>query len=244
MKTHELIIHFTYFSPLRVVTGVRLIKENGVIQLSISQRTLMAFGQTDESEQDTWKVSFYQFAATDHGPVNDVDYFTISYENRSINLDDLVLPQGKLVTGVRFHNLNGHLVLQIRATDFDYFTGRLENITHNPWAMNEGGGQTELEIPKKSNPLETIVSDLYIPENTPNAYVRFGPSDVEFDVGQSTVPFIDTLPLESRNPVALGGIGLTFKKNKESGGFIAVKTITYDFAIADVTIDEEYDYID
>lgn len=226
------------------MTGVRLIKENGVVQLSISQRTLLPFGQTDDSEQDTWKLSNYQFAATDHGPVNGVDYFTLSYENRSINLDDLVLPQGKLVTGVRFHNLNDHLVLQIRATDFDYFTGRLDNITHNPWAMNNYGGENEIEIPTKSNPLDTVVSDLYIPEISSNSYIKFGPSDVEFDVGQSTLPLIDTLPLESRNPVALSGIGLTYKKNLESGGFIGVKTITYDFAIADVTIDEEYDYID
>lgn len=226
------------------MTGVRLTKESGVIQLAISQRTLLPFGQTDESEQDTWKISEYQFAVTDTGPVNGVDYFTLTYENRSINLDDLVLPQGKLVTGVRFHNLDGHLALQIRATDFDYFTGRLENITHNPWAMNENGGKIEIEIPKRANPLEIVVPDVYIPDNTPNGFVQFAPSDIEFDVGQTTVPIIDTLAVESHNPTALGGIGLTYKRNEESGGFIAMKTITYDFAIADVTIDEEYDYID
>lgn len=228
----------------RVVTGVRLTKESGVIQLAVSQRTLLPFGQTDESEQDTWKLAEYQFAATDSGPVNGVDYFTLTYENRSINLDDLVLPQGKLVTGVRFHNLNGHLALQIRATDFAYFMGRLENLTHTPWAMNDNGGKNEIKIPKRASPLETVVPDVYIPENTLNSFVQFGPSDIEFDVGQTTVPIIDTLSVESHNPVALGGIGLTYKKNEESGGFIGVKTITYDFAIADVTIDEEYDYID
>ncbi|XP_055307895.1 uncharacterized protein LOC129572010 isoform X2 [Sitodiplosis mosellana] len=228
----------------KVITGVRFVKENGVIQLSISQRTLLPFGQTEESEQDTWKLADYQFAATDHSAIDGVDYFTLTYENRSINLDDLVVPQGKLVTGIRFFNLNGHLALQIRATDFDYFSGRLENITHTPWVMSEYGGQTEIEIAKKANSLVSVVSGLYIPDTTINAFVRFGPSDIQFDVGQSTVPLIDTMPIESRNPVALGGIGLAYKKNEESGGFIGLKTITYDFAIADVTIDEEYDYID
>lgn len=229
----------------RVVTGVRLIKVNGVIQLSVSQRTLLPFGQTDESEQDTWKFAEYQFATTDTGPINGVDYFTLTYENRSINLDDLVLPQGKLVTGVQFHNLDGHLALQIRATDFDYFTGRLDtNVTLSQWAMNVNGGKNEIKIPKRSNPLETIVPDLYIPENTPDSFVKFGPTDIEFDVGQTTLPIIDTSKVESHNPVALGGVGLTYKQNEESGGFIGLKTITYDFAIADITIDEEYDYID
>lgn len=226
------------------MTGVRLVKVNGVIQLSISQRTLFPFGQTDVSEQDTWKLATYQFAATDHGPIEGIDYFTLTYENRSINLDDLVVPQGKLVTGVRFYHLNGHLVLQIRATDFNYFSGRLENITYNPWVMNSNGGQKEIEIPKKTNPIDVVVGDIYMPEMSENAFVRFSPSDIDHDVGQSTVPFIDTFQLESRNPVVLGGVGLTYKRSDDSGGFIAVKTITYDFAIADIKVDEEYDYID
>lgn len=230
------------------MTGVRLVKINGVIQLSISERTLLPFGQTDVSEQDTWKLATYQFAATDHGTIEGIDYFTLTYENRFINLDDLVIPQGKVVTGVRFYQrsyqFNGHLILQIRATDFDYFNGRLKNLKYNPWVMNENGGQHEVEIINKINPVDVVVNDIYTPENSYNSFVRFGPSDIDFDVGQSTVPFIDTFPLESRNPVVLGGVGLTYKHNDESGGFIGVKTITYDFAIADITADEEYDYID
>lgn len=241
-----MIFLFFYFCFVicRVVTGVRLIKENGVIQLSISQRSLQPFGQTNESEQDTWKIADFQFAVTDLEPLEGIDYFTLTYENRSINLDDLVVPQGKLVTGVRFFNLNGHLILQIRATNFNYFTGNLENITYNPWVMNENGGEIEIEIPKKINPTDNIVDELYIPDSTANSFVQFAPSDIENDVGQSTVPFIDTFPVESRNPVVLGGVGITYKKNNQAGGFIAVKTITYDFAIADITTDEEYDYID
>ncbi|XP_031638450.1 uncharacterized protein LOC116350692 [Contarinia nasturtii] len=227
----------------KVITGVRLIKKNGVIQFSISERTLRAFGQTDESD-NTWKEAEYQFATSDPDALDGVDYFTLTYENRSINLDDLVLPQGRVVTGVRFFNLNGHLILQIRSTSFDYFTGRLLNVSHNPWVMNENGGQTEIEIVTKENPLANIVASLYIPDTTPNAFVQFGPSDIRSDVGQSTLPLIDTSKLESRNPVVLSGIGLIYKRNDDSGGFIGVKTITYDFAIADITIDEEYDYID
>lgn len=227
-----------------MVTGVRLVKVNGVIQLSISQRTLLPFGQTDESEQDTWKLANYQFAVTDVGPINGTDYFTLTYDKRSVNLDDLVVPERKLVTGVRFYHHNDHLILQIRATDFDYFTGRLENITYNPWVMNENGGQNEVQIIKKTNPIDVVVNDIYLPEQSDNSFVKFSPSDIDFDVGQLTVPFIDTFPLESRNPVVLGGVGLTYKRSDESGGFIALKTITYDFAIADVKVDEEYDYID
>lgn len=229
----------------RVITGVRLVKENGVIQLSISERTLLSFGQTSATEQDTWILADDQFAVTDIGVTEGVDYATLTYENRAINLDDLVLPHGKVVTGVRFtqSSTTGHLALEIRATDFDYFSGRLLNITHNPWVKNENGGQIEIEIPKKRNPLQYEARDLHVPEMVPNAYVKFGPSDLDFDIGQTTIPLIETYALESRNPVALGGIGLTYKSNNDSGGFIAMKTFTYDFNIAD-SDDAEYDYID
>lgn len=228
----------------RVITGVRLVKENGVIQISASQRTLLPFGQTSESEQDTWILADEQFAVTDIGVTENIDFATLTYENRAINVDDLTLPPGKLVTGVRFQrsSVSGHLQLQIRATDFDYFSGRLLNITHNPWVRNEYGGQTEIEIPHKRNPLQYIVNDLYLPEIVPNAFVKFSPSDLDYDIGQTTVPFIETYPVESQNPAALGGIGLTYKSNNDSAGFIALKTISYEFDIADA--DREYDYVD
>lgn len=215
-----------------------------MIQISASQRTLQPFGQTSESEQDTWILADDQFAVTDIGVIQDIDYATLTYENRAINIEDLILPQGKLVTGVRFSqsSANGHLALEIRATDFDYFSGRLLNISHNPWLKNERGGKTEIQIPHKRNPLQYIVNDLYLPVTIPNAYVKFGPSDLDFDIGQTTIPFIETYPVESRNPVALGGIGLTYKSNEDSAGFIALKTISYDFSIADA--DKEYDYVD
>lgn len=226
----------------RVVTGARITKQNGVFQLSISQRTLLPFGQTDESESDTWKSADFQFSVADRGVINGIDYYTITYENRSINLDDLIVPVEKVVTGVRFHHLNGHLILQVRATNFNYFTGRLENIAHNPWVMNANGGEYEIEIPRRTNPTES--GDIQTPNRLPNSYVKFGPTDFDSDVGQSTIPFIETSPLESKNPIVLSGIGLTYKSNDESGGFVAIKTIAYEFSIADPVPDEAYDYID
>lgn len=227
------------------MTGVRILKQNGVLQLSISQRTLHKFGQTDDSEQDTWKLADTQFAVSDRGIIDGIDYFTLTYENRSVNLDDLRVPKDKVVTGVRFHQLNGHLILQIRATDFDYFNGTLTNIAHNPWVMNEHGGQYEIEIPKRTNPT-TVSPDggIQRPNRLPNSFVRFGPTEFDADLGQLTVPFIETTPLESKNPIILNGIGLTYKTNDASGGFIALKTIAYEFEVADPKPDEQYDYID
>lgn len=233
----------TSFHFCRVVTGVRIIKRNGVIQLAISQRTLLPYGQTDAKEQNTWKYADYQFAVTDRGPSNGIDYFTLTYENRSINLDDLTVPQGKLVTGVRFFHLNGHIVLQIRATDFNYFSGKLLNLDYTPWVVNKDGGQHEIVLNNPGHPIEASVEINY-PKRAKNAFVTFGPSAFDTDIGQSTIPFIENLPIESKNPVVLAGVGLTHKGQVGSGGFIAPKLITYEFPIADPIVDEEYVYIE
>lgn len=230
--------------PNRVVTGVRLVKVQGVIQFEISQRTLLPFGQTDASEGKTWKTADYQFAVTDKGPINGVDYFTLTYENRSINLDDLTVPSGKVVTGVRLHHLNGHVILQVRATDFDYFNGRLINTTYNPWVMNDKGGQNEIEITTRTNPFNSQDNDVYAPVASSNSFVEFGPTDFGSDLGQLTIPFIESFRLEPKNPVILSGVGLTYKNyDASSGGFIAPKIITYEFEVADPVREDEYDYI-
>lgn len=227
-----------------MVTGVRIVKPNGVFQLAISQRKLLPFGQTDSTEENTWRLAEYQFKVNESKAINGIDYFTLTYENRSVNLDELTLPRGKVVTGVRFYHHKGHIVLQIRATDFNYFSGKLVNLHYTPWVTNDDGGQTEVEPSNRANPLvygEGVNAPVAF---KPNQYVTFRPTDFETDAAQLTVPFIETLPLESKNPVVLAGVALTLKTQKGSGGILAPKLIAYDFPIADKQPNEEFDYID
>lgn len=229
---------------IRVVTGVRILKKDGVFQFAISQRTLLPYGQTDGNEQNTWKLSNYQFSIRDPSAVDGVDYFTLTYGRRAINLDELTVPQGKVVTGVRFFHQNDHIVMQIRATDFNYVSGHLQNVQYTPWVTNLGGGQKELVIDHPGIPTDAVL-DVNLPTNyEKNTFIRFGPSDFEADLGQSTVPFVETAPLESRNPVALAGVGLVHKGQATSGGVIALKLISYDFPIADPVPEDTFDYID
>lgn len=226
------------------MTGVRILKREGVFQFAISQRTLLPYGQADGSETSTWKLADYQFAARDSNAVDGVDYFTLTHGTRGINLDELTVPQGKVVTGVRFFHQNGHIVLQIRATDFNYFSGALQNLDDEPWVTNSDGGQHEIVVNKPGNPVDAIVDDNLPITVQPNSFIKFGPSDFETDIRQSTVPFIETLPLESKNPVAIAGIALALKGQTGSGGIIAPRLISYEFPIADPVPEDEFDYID
>lgn len=66
-------------------------------------------------------------------------------------------------------------------------------------------------------------------DSTTNQYIEFTHTDLDRDVGQTTVPYIDAQDVISRVPVALGGAGIYHKGQKFFGGFIGLKMITYDF---------------
>lgn len=212
---------------LRIVTGVQLTKQHGIIHLVITERTLLPYGQAEH----TTDHSFYEFFNIDDSNIEEnVDYVKLTYENRSINLDMVTVPKGSLVTGVRFRVIKtGHITLDVRATSFDFLTGKLKDLTNSPWISNPNCGQTEITLQRPASPLNHA-NNLSQINTTPNAFIKFGPTDYWSDVMQLTVPFVDTQRVEPYNPIALAGVGLYHKSTKSgAGGFIAPKLIVYDF---------------
>lgn len=95
------------------------------------------------------------------------------------------------------------------------------------WVSNPNCGKDEIKLDKRTNPAKS--GELSKANETPNAFIEFGPADFWTDVSQVTVPFIDTQRVEPYLPVALSGVGLYHKTANGSGGFIATKLIVYDF---------------
>ena len=69
-----------------------------------------------------------------------------------------------------------------------------------------------------------------MPDSKANQYLNFAPSDRGSDAAQNTIPFLDIQPLETRRPVSIAGAGIFHKGRRGSGGYVALKLITYDFA--------------
>ncbi|XP_055324714.1 uncharacterized protein LOC129579092 [Sitodiplosis mosellana] len=206
----------------QIVTGVALTKRNGVVQFVIAQRQLFAFGNVDRSHIEyAWSLA-EQFVPKSNESQEGIDYFTLTYENRSLNLDTITASAGSVVTGVRFNrNGKGHLILEVRFTEFDAFTGKLINLESSAWISNPDGGKhrintDNLDIPTKANGPSMVKSK-------ENDYIRFGPTHKKVDLSQATVPFIDGQKVEAKMP--LSGVGLYYK----SHGFIAPKIILYNF---------------
>lgn len=117
------------------MTGVAITKRNRMIQFTIAESTLLPYGKlntTIVNEDDDQNINAANNRYVNHPEwtihsaeiKNGIDYHTLTYENRAINLDTVLAPAGKLVTGVRFHVFDDKtLTLQIRVTDFDYEQG-------------------------------------------------------------------------------------------------------------------------
>lgn len=68
------------------------------------------------------------------------------------------------------------------------------------------------------------------PDSQTNQFIEFSHTDIDADVAQTTIPYIDAQDVTSFPPVPLTGVGIFHKGQDLSGGFIAPKLITFDFA--------------
>lgn len=225
-------IHVTTSSLLvifRIVTGIAIRKINRVIQFTISERELFAFGKVNDTLRRTqiWKNNSMEFL---NDGKNGVDYFTLTREYRSINLDAIVLPMNKVVTGVRFQAHNNRLHLEIRATDFDYETGLLQNLEQSTWIKHMDNqideNREEITIDNPDSPTRTTNIQERFDSN--NKFITFKSTDIKKDNAQLTIPFIESVPLEASEPQPLSGVGIYYKGEHGFGGYIAVKLISYD----------------
>ncbi|XP_043462571.1 uncharacterized protein LOC122498746 isoform X2 [Leptopilina heterotoma] len=223
----------------KVVTGIRLQKVNKIIHIQIQEGTLRAQGNIDP-ESISWK-DIDDYTILDRNVRNGIDYHTISWERRGVDLDDLVPPADHLLTGLKFKLLGSNLNLEIRATPFNFTTGSLMKEKSRWYAndntdANEGfnehitvaGKRTELKLEKPDIPIRA--ESRAVPDSRSNQFLHFQPTDLEKDAGQTTIPFLDIQPIVPKPPVPLAGAGIFHKGQTGSGGFVALKLITYNFS--------------
>ncbi|EDW06299.2 uncharacterized protein LOC6585004 isoform X1 [Drosophila mojavensis] len=216
-----------------VVTGLRFVKRNRVFHLQIQEGQLLPRGAINESTLSWKPVDEYKIY--DRNVAKGIDYHTLSYESRSIDLDDIMKTDDYsfVVTGLRFRVLGAHLNLEARLTEFDFTKGELiQPEVNSVWQSNDntdvsGERRQKINIYNADVPTRSVVTS--IPMSKHNQYIEFVNSGMDKDAAQSTVPFLDIQDVVSQPPVPLAGIGLYYKGRPGYGGFLAPKIITYDF---------------
>lgn len=70
-------------------------KQNRIIHLQVKQGLLLKFGKVDESTAHWVPVS--QFTILDRGVRDGIDYHTLDFNRRQVDLDALVAPASHVV---------------------------------------------------------------------------------------------------------------------------------------------------
>lgn len=222
--------HCFYFAfPIcRVVTGLRFQKDNRIIHIQIQDGVLMPRGTIDQSTLQWKRIS--NFSLLDRGIRNGIDYHTMSWERRAIDLDDLIAPPSHLVTGLRFRMVGTHMNLEMRQTEFDFASGKLDLDTPSVWKSNDNtDSSAERRTPVKliKPDVPTLSRARSVRTSKTNQYVEFTHTDMDKDVGQTTVPFLDAQDVISIPAVPLSGVGLYHKGQPGYGGFVGLEIFSY-----------------
>ncbi|XP_044585891.1 uncharacterized protein LOC123265958 isoform X2 [Cotesia glomerata] len=218
-----------------VVVGVRFVKKGSLIHVQIKEGQLKPYGIRKTSWKPLETFIRYgkcrRFSVMNSNSVmrqmtKGVDYG----EAKFVSFDDMIAPEGFVVTGVRFgvsrnrfnkaRDMVDTIQLEIRVSPYDYVKGVVyEDLTH--WVIpDQSIWRQEFILINPDNPTKSTVN--YV-DSTPIKFVRLQASDLLKDAGQSTVPFFDAQDVEGKPEFPLGGVGLVHRGREGYGGFLAFK---------------------
>uniref|UniRef100_A0A182KDM9 Secreted protein n=1 Tax=Anopheles christyi TaxID=43041 RepID=A0A182KDM9_9DIPT len=168
----------------RVVTGVRFVKRNQMVHLIVQQGLLLPGGEIANDTLE-WVVP-QPFRHTDKGMRDGTDYHTLSYDRRAIDLDDVTVPDGFVVTGVQLRMVGTHLNLVVRMTEMNFTSGQLIDLQNTTiWGGNIQDDRKEMLL--KYMDVPTLAPSKSTPDSLPSQYLRFGPSGGRADAAQTTI---------------------------------------------------------
>lgn len=94
----------------RVITGVRFTKVKQMFHLQAEEGELGPRGAISESSRQWIQVPGSEFSYRNKTLKDGVDYHTLTYEARTIDIDNVIAPENMVVTGdyifIVCHNLN------------------------------------------------------------------------------------------------------------------------------------------
>jgi len=210
-----------------VVTGVRFTKVGRVIYPQVEEGEALPEGGINESTR-AWRPVQQVGQAGDLKDNSDV--FTMSYEDRAVDLDLLAAPPGQVLTGIKLRRLGGHLNLEIQVTPVKFREG-LVVADRSTWVANDNTPATTRPrtfLPIIMPDVPTKLQGRNKVGSSTDQYIQFDATSAHKDVSQTTIPYIDTQPVSPRPSSWLGGAGLYHKGQVGYGGFLGLSVSSYD----------------
>ncbi|XP_057339523.1 uncharacterized protein LOC130677022 [Microplitis mediator] len=221
IRTLSLREHYTDSADSRVVTGIRFSVKDNIISIDIQEGKLV--NSTVDRNTVRW------VPGNGYPPSKGPDKIKLSFYVKSFNLDDIELPDGYFVTGVKFELLDdNHITLVVRGTKIWEECQYWQSSNHHwfypisaPRDLRE-----KIDIKDYKNSAEVPVQNIEMSNS--------GWNYIDLSVGLLSqkynnlpvIPFFDSQSVQSTPPSPLGGVGLFHKGQLGYGGFIAFRLIS------------------
>lgn len=151
------------------------------------ERSLLPKASLDENDKNF--ISNHNFTLTDATAISGLDYFTMTYENRTLNLDTIVATsRDQVVTGVRFRVQSGSVRLEVRFTYFDEATGKLDLTAASEWKSNPENQRTSISVEHSDIPTRSAEQSIAMGSDNSDS-IKFVPSGWVRDMAQTTGKF-------------------------------------------------------
>ncbi|XP_057334295.1 uncharacterized protein LOC130673336 [Microplitis mediator] len=218
IRTVSLMEQLTDSLDNRVVTGIRFAVKYNMITIEIQEGQLVN-GIVNRTSVK-WKKDLGYL------PENGPESVKLNYNFKSFNLDDIELPFGQFVTGVKFILVaNNHLSLRVRGTQMYNHSTNYPSVDHD-WHYPHLKYDEEriiINIKDLANSAEVI--------NQTTELSRSGRDYINLSVGLysdefnnlAVIPFFDSQNVVTEPPAPFGGVGFFYKGQPGFGGFLSFK---------------------
>ncbi|XP_063990138.1 uncharacterized protein LOC135169249 [Diachasmimorpha longicaudata] len=226
-----------------VITGIKFVIKHGILQFQIQQGELKPHWNIDTAE---WK------------PINDIgeeiraarlginyngkppkvkeneDFLVIKLgENNGINFDELEVPFGYVLTGVKFILADKKKEKSPKRVEIALIATRLHRSTGTLCLDCRKRTVKSNVVHDQEYKLKTDLDPHFptFPDSGKNQYVLIQSSTVKKEGAQTTLPLFDAVPLVTNPPTPVSGLGI-FQKTPVKGdftGFVALKFLSLDY---------------
>ncbi|XP_063708688.1 uncharacterized protein LOC134837250 [Culicoides brevitarsis] len=224
-------LNFVYTGPVmapkgHVVTGVQLRKTNATIYMSILTGKPMPMGFVDIQKAKWFEIS------SDVDPMKNRDrYMRMTSWCKTFVLADVELERYHVVTGVQFvvNPRNCMINLKVYGSMINILYGILiPNSTVTAMAKPSARKIYKVSVENLLSGIDEKRDIIQSGKPKPK-FITFTTTSVHEDLGQTTIPFFDTQPLQSPVSVVQSGVGLYHRSTKNFAGFIAPRLIAFNF---------------
>lgn len=226
-----------------VVTDVKFVEMNNTVYMQIEEGQLSMVklnvgnnGKTWKPLNEPWSVMeiSQEYKSNKYGQIiygNNISYGEIYINTSILYLDDIILPFGHVVTGVKFgfkmNETKSIIQIQVRATPYDLITNELivtdKGKPTSFWITAESMDSSKMpEYQRKRTALTDIKTD-----SVPNQSILFQSPHSRNDSQQTIIPYFDPRMIYSKWPFPLRGIGISIKAYNDTQQFITLKTFPY-----------------